>query len=205
MIMVQEASPEVFNAMLYRNGSQASVDFYQQSQQQFNSQLSDVGREFAVQSQQLYHQLYDSAAMRLAKAAMRKVESIFLSDEIQTITTIGHMQNAPATMRRWIMANPTLRSAYHKQEIHGYGEDYLDMYPGLVGLDHYDYRRVVDGLYQESADGSVDIIYVDEELLPGDKELDIDDIMDITNTWAAVEHAYALGKEDPTSQLNERL
>lgn len=204
-IMVGEASPDVFQAMLHRNGSQATQDFYQHSQQSFSSVLNDVGQQFAQAATSIFKEAFDSSAMRLAKAAMRKVESIWMTDEIQSITSIGNLQHAPLTMQRWIMACPEVREVYHRQECDGYSDTYVDMEPGKVGEDHYDYRRVMDGTFRIDEDGDWVVTQYFEELQPGDDHLSADEKLDIENTWDAIRNHMAAKKDDPTSMYNARL
>ena len=51
------------------------------------------------------------------------------------------------------MAQPDIRSLYHKGHCDGYSDTYVDMEPGLVGEQHYDYRRVMDGVVEETETG----------------------------------------------------
>ena len=97
----------------------------------------------------------------------------------------------------------TLRLMYHQQRCEGYTDTYVDMHPGDVGEQHYDYRRVVDGMVMEQDDELVSVQYFDE-IKEGD-ELDIDDQVAILRTWDSVKAAIEENKEDPTSPFNASL
>jgi hypothetical protein len=78
-------------------------------------------------------------------------------------------------------------------------DTYVDVEPGLVGEEHYDYRRVMDGVMQDTEDGGwYAKIYV-EDLKEGDRDLSHGEKVDILQTWSRLEYLMALNKEDPTS------
>jgi hypothetical protein len=117
---------------------------------------------------------------------------------------MGAMQQAPVVMQRWIMAEPTVRTLYHKQECDGFSDTYKDMSPGIVGEQHYDYRRVMDGVIQEDGDSWCAKFYMDD-LVEGDTPLIFRDKMDILSTWERVTMYIAAGDEDPTSTTADKL
>ena len=143
--------------------------------------------------------------MRVARNAIRHVASIFDEDTIYGFKTLEDTQTAKPVMQRFIMAMPQLREMYHEQRVDGYSSSYVDLQPGVVGEDHYDYRRVTDGVMMESEDGD-DLVWTThfEDLLENDRALDISEQADILNTWDLVSGLIAQ-RHDPTDVYGGRL
>ena len=196
---------DAFNALAY--GSEphpANTAYFQRQIENISTTLTDVGRSFYANTQALYDQVNNSDVMRIARAAVRTAKSLFQPNEIRSIFDMGELQNAQPVMQRWIMANPTVREVYHKQLCDGYEGTYVDMSPGLVGEQHYDYRRVMDSIVQESDDTWI-VKYYPDELLDGDKELSHDQKVDVLSTWSIVEMFIKAGDRDPTSMFDAKL
>ncbi|MBB5409344.1 hypothetical protein HDG34_003285 [Paraburkholderia sp. HC6.4b] len=200
-MMLTAGDESDFDALVYGGSKHPGTIAYLQKQlEPFSGGLTEFGRQFAGSARNLFDAFNGSEAMRLARAAVRRVDSLFMSDTIQTIWDIGRLQNAPLTMQRWIMAEPETRRLYHQQRCDGYSESYVDMDPGLSGEDHYDWRRIHDGVAQETADGQVVFEQYWEPLRDGDRHLELDEQSDIIATHEFA-RAYALaGKEDHTSK-----
>ena len=77
-------------------------------------------------------------------------------------------------------------------------DTYVDVEPKRIGDDHYDYRRVMDGVMVITDDDWYAKCYV-EELKEGDRDLSHGEKTDIIQTWSNLEYLIALNKEDPTS------
>lgn len=205
MAMVLDGGAGLFDSLIYGQGHPGTQQFIQ-SQLDFNpSALTEAGHRFYSGARELYDRIAGSEAMRVARAAKRAVGSIWQSDEIRVLTTIDEMQWAPLTMQRWIMAEPTVREMYKEQRIEGYQGSYVDPFADQgVGEDHYDWRRVNNGIVTETEDGWQSTTYF-EELLPDDVELDMDLQVDIMDTWENVLKIIRKGGDDPTSRWNASL
>ena len=55
-------------------------------------------------------------------------------------------------MKRYIMANPHVREAYQEQRIAGYDGTYKDPFADDTIENHYDYRRVMNGVVVDSVE-----------------------------------------------------
>lgn len=167
--------------------------------------ITSSAQEFIQSAGEVYQAINYSDAMRKARAVVRTVTNAGTLDVVKELTDIGQLQNARPTMQRFIMADPVVRDLYHNSGCSGYDGSYKDFSPGVSGVDHYDYRRVMHGMWHEDeSDGKVKstLFYEDK----GDEE-DLDAIqqMDILRTWDYVRAALKRGKEDPTSQENDML
>lgn len=200
-----EGGEATFDAMLYGSQHPGTLDFLRQQFDNVGQHLSAAGRAFMEASRREFEELSESYAAQLLRSAGRAISAFWIPDEILTLNNIGHMQYAPYQMRRWIMANPEVRTLYHQGRVEGYGESYIDLDPGRVGSEHYDYRRATNGVVQfeePDADGNVGFVAHNyfEALRPDDRELELVEQADILATWNHVRGLLETGKEDPTSK-----
>lgn len=208
MVQVSYGGVADFNALMYGPKHPGTMQFLQNQVQQisdFSTTLTDAGRGFVANARRLYDELHSDEALRLARAAVRRIGNVFQRDEIKSIWELAQLQNAPLTMQRWIMAEPTVRELYHQQRCDGYSDTYVDMYPGEVKDAHYDYRRVMNGVVTEDSDGASKFTIFLDELVEGDRELTFDEKIDILNTWDIVSSLIKEGSDDPTSPWGGKL
>ncbi len=170
------------------------------------SYIGNSDSSWAQRAIESYNRFSSEHAVRLAQAALRKVDTYFQEDRIMQLDTLAQLQQAGLRMQRFIIANPYVRERYHNQMCDGYQGTYVDMHPQDIGPGHYDYDRVMDGLIVETApteedpDGSwVCRVQTDEEILPGDVKLNLVQNDMILTSWATVEHLMRYGEEDPVS------
>lgn len=206
MANVIDGGSAAFDYLLYGERDQGLANYLQQLSSDAMQHLGSNAQQFVQKARDGVERFYTSDAMRLARAAVRKVASLYGLDEVYPLTNIGELQHAPAKMIPFVMAEPTLRAMYHAQRVEGYGEDYVDNQPGAVGDGHTDYDRVVDGVFLEPEGDSEDWVSTsnlhldDEQLLDHDQQMGI-----MLTTWEQVRIALAKGKEDPTSRFNATL
>lgn len=200
MATLVEGGSDLFDALAYTMPQPGVYDFLAHRAQNYSNLLTSSGSQFLQNVKSYYDAITESEAMRIARAAMRKVENIWNADTIRYINDVQHMQAAGLQMQRWIMAEPTIRQMYIRQECEGYGDAYVDQDPGLVGERHYDYRRVMNGIVVEQDEGWYASTFI-EDLRPGDRELMLDEQADILHTWENVRAAIRHRKQDPTSRF----
>lgn len=161
--------------------------------------------------QDSYNRFSSDDALRHARAAMRKVSSYFQADNIRELTTLGQVQNAPVMMQRFLMAVPEIRQMYMDQRIDGYSSSYVDMQPGMIGEDHYDYRRVMQGrvidlpVSEENPEGGWKVTTFFDELHEGDRELRLQEQNDVLSSAELMRCMMATALDDPTSQTGGLL
>lgn len=211
MARIIQGGAAMFNAVHYGRQSQEAVNFLTRQFENVTHHLSEAGRAFYQKAQEAFEYINSDHATRLLRAAGRALDSLYMPDRIQPLSTIGHLQHAPPVMQRWIMAEPTLRKLHIAGRVEGYSDSYLDLDPGRVGDQHYDYQRVMQG-----------VVVVDEEpdedgnrgwtatqylggLLPDDRELEFGEQLDIMETWRHVRKHVAKGDDDPTSRYNAQI
>lgn len=199
-----EGGIETFDALVYSDPHPNTAAFIEQQLYQPSAALTDTGMAFMQKAHDLYERFNGSEAMRLARAAVRQIKGHWEKDVIRPLTDIGMLQSAKLGMQRWLMAEPTTRRMYHKQQCEGFAGSYVDVNPGFVGAEHYDYRRVMNGIVEETDDGWVAHEYI-EDLRDGDRELHAEEQFDILRSWQTLQNAMLAEDEDPTSKYNSML
>lgn len=194
-----------FDAILFPEQSPMNFQYIQNQLTNFSNTLTDIGRSFVEQSREIFEKINDSNAVRLAKAAVRMAKGMFHPNMIIPLETVEDLRAAQPMMQRYIMAETTLRSQYHKQLVDGFSETYADVDPGLVGDKHYDWRRVMDGVVVDTTDSEgedswVAVQYYDE-LRGDDRELDMVEKVSILHTWEAV-RAALFAERDPSDPFS---
>ena len=200
-INVVHSSPEMFNMSLFPEPSPASMAYVHNQLSNFSQSLTDVGRRFMENTRYIHDQIQNSEAMRMARAAVRSAKSWFHPNDVRPLETLEELRSAQPLMQRYIMAQPDLRQRYHRQQVDGYADTYVDIEPGLVGKDHYDWRRVMGGAIVEHLDENGEdtwtaTMYCDE-LHPEDRELDFHEKHIIRSAWDLVKMALD-SEKDPT-------
>ena len=154
-------------------------------------------------ARETFNDFMDSAAVRRTRAALRTIQHATDADIIRTLQTIGDFQQAGSVMQRWVMAEPVTRARWQSGACEGYAESYVDIEPGALGKDHYDWRRVNDGIIDDSGSDWEATTYFDE-LLDENDDLDIVQKAYILRTWDILKQGMK-GKDDYTSPLNASL
>lgn len=206
MARIHDGGSMGFNAAIYGMPHPGTQAFLQQQFENTSVALTDAGKRFMDGARDIYERVSGSQAMRALRASGRKIKSMWQSDTIRALVNIGELQHAPLSMQRYVMAQPDIRHLYHQQRCDGYSGTYVDMHPNDIGENHYDYRRVTNGLFIEQPDGELVAVTYFEDLYEGDRELLLEEQVDIFElTWSAVRNAVRAGREDPTSKHNAEL
>lgn len=193
-----------WDAIAYGQQNPSNLQYFKNQLQSIGQTLNDQAKDFYKDIHDIYDRFTNSDAMRLMRTAMKSAASLFNDNIIRPLTDIDQLQNASYQMQRWVMANPVIRQMYHDQQCDGYSDTYTDNEPNKLGNDHYDYRRVMQGVVVCNEDNEYFETYL-EDLLPGDRELTVDEQSDIFVTWDILEAMIKAKQEDPTSQYGGSL
>lgn len=204
MVQVVVGGARDFNAMVYGyDRHPGTMQFLENQFTNVSSTLTEAGRSFFSNAKDVFESFTNSDAMRAARNALRKAGGLFQRDEIRSIWELADLQTAKPTMQRYIMAMPEIRRLWQEQRIDGYSNTYVDMYPGTIGENHYDYRRMTNALVQETPDDDEAEYVIKEhidDLVDGDRELDIDEKADLDYTREVAKAVIDIGIDDPTSE-----
>lgn len=211
MVQVVSGGVAEFNALAYQERHPSTIGFLQNQFQNARTVFTEAGERFMSGARELFERFNGDEALRRARALARKVQNTFQRNEIRAIQDLAGLQAANQVMQRWNMANPTLRTMFHEQRVDGYSDTYVDMHPGRVGDDHYDYRLVTNGMVLkvpkakgEEEEGWKATFYF-EEAAEGDRHLDVSEQSDILSTWDYVEAVLKIGEDDPSNQRGGKL
>lgn len=196
---------EAWSAMCYGETNNSTVDFLKNQFQGFGSALTDYGQKFIQSAQNAFEHFNGSEALRFARKVVGLVNKSNDTDRIVDLRTLKELQSASVAMQRWMMANPTVRKLYHQQQCDGYSSTYHDLEPGRIGEEHYDYRRVMQGIGVEDAEGLTSWTTFGDELREGDRELIMEEQVAVLGGWSAMNVLLAIGADDPTSAEGGKL
>lgn len=205
MVAFVRGGDDAYNLLAFGETNQQTLQYIENRYNRVSDNLTDAAKSLFATTKQLFHDVHGSDAMRKARAAIRMITGAFQENNIRPLVSITDTQSASLIMQRWIMACPEVRTPYHKQQCDGYAGAYVDMNPGQVGRDHYDYRLVMDGVVESTEEDPFKAVFYFNEILEGDRELRSDEKVDILSSWDIVRAAMRRGEEDPTSVLNDKL
>jgi hypothetical protein len=212
MATVSYGSDETYREMVYGKTCASAIQFVQNQFNQIPTNLSEMGREWYARQKETFLNFENSSAARLAAAAARKIRGMMGENCIRPLCSLADLQQAPTVMQRYVMAQPDVRTLYNRGMCEGYVDTYTDLHPGTVGENHYDYRRVMNGIVvapgefdEVTSESTWHATTYDEDLLPDDNELEFDEQVDILQSWDTIRNAILHGKDDPTSAWNAEL
>lgn len=169
--------------------------------------LTELGQQFFSRAKETYDRLNDVSLMRAARSISRHVRGMFHPNTIVAPRNLEDVRNAKPVMARYYMSEPRIRKLYQEQRCDGFSDTYVDRYPDVLRDEHYDYRRVMNGIVDHrEIDGEQQYFvkeYV-EELPEGERELDITEKAAILQGWDLIRMAIDDG-EDPTDIFGGKL
>lgn len=203
-IQVMEAPPIIFNQMVFGQQNHNTSEFLNNINSQYNGLLTKSSIDFRDQFNSAVNSFYGDKQDILVKTALAKTKSLFKDEGVIELLDLPSIQEASLTMQRWIMANPRIRELYHKLECDGYDHSYVDQYPNDIGVNHYDYRRVMEGIVYEQNDCFVFDSFWDGDLIEEDVLTHYEQNI-ILSTWKQLEAYCEIGDRDPTSITNSKF
>lgn len=165
--------------------------------------VSGAATAFFDQARTLYQTIDSGTAMQLLRNIGAKVGEIWNSNSIGYLHDIEKIQTCSLVMQRYIMANPEVRTRYLDQTIEGFNGKYENLHGNSVGSDHYDYRRVMDGICVTHDDDFKVTEWFEDT--GKDHVLTFHEKIDILDTWNRVNYWLDQGVEDPTSIYGNRM
>lgn len=194
-----------WGAIAFGEQNPINLGYFQNQFSSLTAGLNDYAKNFYSEVGNIVDKFTNSDAVRSVRNALRSAASLFNNDIIKPLYEMEEFQTATVKMQRWIMANPVVRTSFIEQKCDGYSDSYVDLYPGKVKDEHYDYRRVMNGVVQFDEDERDYFKIYYEDLVEGDRELSVDEKIDILQSWEIVELYMKKGAQDPTSQFGANL
>lgn len=201
---VINSSYETLGSVLFGQPTQDAINYFEGVRDKVAQRTDIFAGDFIANTKSVFENIYSSRAMELARAAINKAGALFSPDIVKELITLTDFQTAKPQMRRIMMANPVIRQRWMDNRCEGYGESYVDFEPGAIGENHYDYRRVMDGIVHE-VDGESRVKVYFEELREGDVAYSASERIDAVSSWRNCENMMLLAAKDPTSEWNSDL
>jgi hypothetical protein len=205
MAQFYESSLESFNALAFAPPSTSTISYLEQLVSRPTQTLSDLSQQIMNQAVTTFENTYGSDAMRIARAAARQIGALWDENNIRALTTLAQLQTAPLKMLPYLMAETTTRRMYQEQRCDGYSGEYVDAFPGTIGESHYHYRKVMNGIIEDTDDGWTSTQYFDDHDEWGEEDLTFEEQHDILRSWASLAKAMMQKEDDPTSRWNASL
>ena len=200
--------------MMGQNSFDPRLDQYLRQQQQhaaINPLLASVPQAFLQQGQQLYDRFHTSDGRRKLQLAVKKIVGVFHTDIVQYLPTFDDLHIAKPIMIPYVMACPELRTLYEYGDSEGYGDNYCDLQPGIIGEGHVHYDRVMNGVMTaiKDEDGEETDDYEYYITIPEDEDDVANQIepyqqVDVLRTWETVIRCIVAGI-DPASPTGNKL
>lgn len=196
---------QMFDALAFEPPDEETYAYMRSKSDHYRNRITERGRLFMDRVQETYRSIERSDVVRLARSVGRKLTNLWQQNDIRKLTDIADFQHAPENMNRWLMASPAVRRRYHRGECVGYGEDYVDHDPGLRGENHYDWRRVMNGIFVHDEERGVSVASTYYEPIHNKGDLlDVVEQDDILTSWDILKDLMH-GTEDPTCKRNSKL
>ena len=208
MVMFVQGGVDAFNAAVYAQPTQQDMNFFERNVNTFYNNLGMYGQNFFENVRDRMQTVDFSRLAEYSRAAARRMSSFWESDVIRPLKNLPDVQFPPNQMIRWQMANPDVRKLYHKGLCEGYGDKYTDLQPNVVGDDHHDFQMVMHGMEQYDEDGNIYFMSYDETFDEPENSVDhlnMEERVDILESWNVTSGYIDKMKEDPTSQYSGML
>ena len=190
---------------LFGKPLQATQDYIHNTVQNYTQALGGMANTVAREVQQRFNEIRSSTAVQVIENVRNRLNSLWKTDSVRPLQDIESIQTAPPTMQRWVMAYPPVRALYNQKNISAYDDKYVDLHPGGVAETHYDYRRVMDGVFVLK-DGIATSTNYRENIIEETDTLSLIEKMSVLLTWDTLSKNIASGSNvDPTSVWNGTL
>lgn len=203
-IVVSMSEPSI-DLALYGDKSNFLQGYLSNQMQSLGTNLNEFGQKIQNAIQTSYNFVTDTMTQYGLRNELSQAGLDVLDNYYKELTDWVALQEANATMQRWIMTNPTVKQLYIDQNLDGYSGEYQSVSDNEgVGVDDYNYRRVMDGMVDTSKEDDTWVVnHFYEDLLPGDRELEHFEKCAILTSWSASDYMLANCDWDFTCKSEE--
>lgn len=200
--MIYTPATSDFDALAFGSPHPGTIDYIRRKIESIPATFNDRGAAFMADIHERWDNFMGSDAMRRARAVKERLfgDSVYQTqDGIYAYDHLPQVQNAGIVMQKYIMSEPSVRRMYYDQRCDGFSQTYVDPFPGKIGEEDYNYRKVMQGAVTDTKDGGwVARIWIDD-VAEGDVPLAFDERAKILTAWETVRWYMENGREDPTS------
>lgn len=194
--------------LTYGTRSDALIQTLRNNLNMQNPLLNEQGKLYAQRSASVFEQVSGWDVVRAARKAVAGVTSYVQTDSILALADLESIQTANVKMQRWVMAGIDVRRYFNKGLVDGYSETYIDIQPGKIGRDHYDYRCASHGIVittEEEKSIKYEVTQYNMALTSWDEPLSTRNRTDINRTWQVTASLLLEGADDPVSRFGGKI
>lgn len=197
MGIVLNISEPALDHVLYGDKSQVVGNYLAMQLQNLPPAFNDFTQRVYNSVQNTYNYVTDKLTQYgiLNQLQQQGVQSV--GNYYMQLDSFQQLQEANVTMQRWVMSHPELRQHYLDQNLDGYSEEYNNVFGNGIGVNDYNYRRVMDGVPVDY-DDHFTVNYYLEDLMEGDRELDHYEKTLILHTYDTIDWLLRTEKFDFT-------
>jgi hypothetical protein len=200
---------DVVSELMYGSRSDNLIQELRNNLNFKNPLLTEQGKAYAARANQVFEQVSGWDVVRAARKAVSAISGYIRNDQITFFDTLEQIQTAPPKMQRFVMASLEIRKSYQAGLLNGYSESYVDIQPGMIGHDHYDYRVASHGIVQttvtDEGTPQYEVTQWKMELAKWDEKLSQNNRLDLARTFSVAHAALIAMMEDPTSRYGDKL
>nr|DAN66572.1 MAG TPA: hypothetical protein [Caudoviricetes sp.] len=166
------------------------------------SKIGEIGRGFIERTADIYRRSgFDELVNLRDRMRRNKQRAVRDFDDIQAYASLDDFVMATPRMRRWIIANPSLRKRYRRKELSGWDNEVQDDLQ-FTPEEHPDYQYVTNGMLID--DKYTEYVNVFVENIRDTEELSFSERTDVVLTWDTAEKLIEQ-RYDPTSKWGAML
>lgn len=200
LVNVPQAGLDV---LLYNTNHQSIGNYVMQQLAVLPQHLTAFGSKIIEGAKTTYNYLTNELLNRTIQARVSDSNVYLDNNQIQAYSSFAELQNASLSNQRYLIANPHLRTIFNNQGCDGYSSTYIDPFKGKIGAEHYDYRRVMDGVLTDDPDHAFKVQFFDEQLEFGDRELLNHERTSILRSWKTIDWLLETSPFDFTNSVGE--
>lgn len=151
-----------------------------------------------------YHTITETDANQALRNLTAKSDLSWKGNNVYLCRNIQDIQASNPVQQRYLMAEPNLRQRFFDQSCEGFAATYNNVHGNAIGVNHYDYRRVTDGMLMVK-DDHIEWNDFYEAIPDNDKELEMYEKADMIRNWNLVNIALDANEMDPSSPIGNLL
>ena len=200
-----EGGTAVIDALRSPPPSESTLAFFRAERDSIvNDTTGMYSQDWVQRVADIHDTFWDASYMNQMNQILQQNNNIVNPNRAYPIYQVNQIPYCSVYMQRWIMSYPELRELYYDSQCYGFEDTYVDISEGFIGMDDYNYRRVVDNMVNKDYKGKkITISSITESLKEGDRELMLWEKINIMSTWNTVARAISEGIDPTDKQLPE--
>lgn len=202
MASIYYGGESLASGLLFTPMTEGMGEFISSINENTLSKIGEIGRGFIERTADIYRRSgFDELVNLRDRMRRNKQRAVRDFDDIQAYASLDDFVMATPRMRRWIIANPSLRKRYRRKELSGWDNEVQDDLQ-FSPEEHPDYQYVTNGMLID--DKYTEYVNVFVENIRDTEELSFSERTDVVLTWDTAEKLIEQ-RYDPTSKWGAML